>query len=136
MGSDIAGSLRAPAHYCGVYSHKPSRGVIPGRGHVPPGAFGGTGDLSVIGPLARNVADLKLAFNVVAGPDVIESAATLTLPPPRHERLRDFRVLVLDSHPLLPADTAMRGALARLADRLRAEGAQVATESPLVPDLV
>ena len=111
--------------------------MIPGRGHAPPGVFGGTPDLSVVGPLARNVADLELAFDIVAGPDVVEAAGTrVALPPPRHDRLRDFRVLVLDSHPLLPADGAMRGALARLAERLRGEGVRVETQSPLVPDLV
>jgi amidase len=137
MGSDIGGSLRAPAHYCGVYSHKPSRGVVPGRGQVPPGVFGGTPDLPVIGPLARNVADLELAFGLVAGPDIIEAAGTrIALPPPRHERMREYRVLVLDTHPLLEADRAMRAALERLAHRIRAQGAYVATESPLVPDLV
>jgi amidase len=136
MGSDIGGSLRAPAHYCGVCSHKPSRGVIPGRGHAPPGASGGTPDLSVVGPLARSAADLGLAFDVLAGPDVLEAKGfRLALPAPRHERLRDYRVLVLDTHPLLPADAHVRGALARLADRLRAEGTHVETASDLVPDL-
>ncbi len=137
MGSDIGGSLRAPAHYCGVYSHKPSRGVIPGRGHVPPTTFGGTPDLSVVGPLARSAVDLTAALDVLAGPDVLEAAGfRLDLPPPRHERLRDYRVLVLDSHPLLPADSSVRGAIARLAEHLREAGALVATASPLVPDLV
>jgi amidase len=136
MGSDIGGSLRAPAHYCGVYSHKPSRGVIPPRGHVPPGTFGSTADLAVVGPLARSAADLELAFDVLAGPDILEATGfRLALPPPRHERLSDYRVFVLDSHPLLPADAAVRGALGRVAERLRAAGARVETSSELLPDL-
>jgi amidase len=136
MGSDIGGSLRAPAHYCGVYSHKPSRGVVPARGHLPPGTSGNTPDLPVVGPLARSAADLMLALEVVAGPDVLEATGfRLALPPPRHERLADFRVLVLDSHPLLPAAESVRGALGRLATRLEAAGASVTFESALVPDL-
>jgi len=136
MGSDIGGSLRAPAHYCGVYSHKPSRGVIPARGHVPPGTFGTTPDLPVIGPLARSAADLALALGVLAGPDVIEAAGMrLELPPPRHERLADYRVLLLDQHPLLPADRHVRGAFERLAGRLAGQGVAVARSSDLVPDL-
>jgi amidase len=136
MGSDIGGSLRAPAHYCGVCSHKPSRGVIPARGHAPPGATGGTPDLSVVGPLARSAADLTLLFDAIAGPDVLEAVGfKLALPPPRHERLRDYRVLVLDTHPILPSSSDLRGALGRLAERLRAEGARVETASDLVPDL-
>ncbi len=136
LGSDIGGSLRAPAHYCGVFSHKPSRGILPGRGHVLPGTTGGTADMAVIGPLARTAADLGTALDVLAGPDELEAVAyRLALPPPRHDALRDYRVLVVDSHPLLPAAADVRAALARLADRLRSAGATVAHESPLLPDL-
>ena len=68
---------------------------------------------------------------------MVEAAgARIALPPSRRERLRDFRVLALDGHPLLPADRAVRGALHGLVDRLRAEGVAIETESPLVPDLV
>ncbi len=137
LGSDIGGSLRAPAHYCGVFSHKPSRGVLPARGHVVPGSSGGTPDLSVIGPLARTASDLGLALDVLAGPDEPEAIAyRLALPPPRHDALRDHRVLILDTHPLLPADADVRAAFGRLAERLRAAGATVAHGSPLLPDLV
>jgi amidase len=135
MGSDIGGSLRAPAHYCGVFSHKPTRGVIPSRGHAVPGTTGGMPDLSVVGPLARSASDLVRAFDVVAGLDDAEATGMrLALPAPRHARLREFRVLVIDSHPLLPADSDVRGALGRLADRLRAAGAHVATSCDALPD--
>jgi amidase len=135
MGSDIGGSLRAPAHYCGVFSHKPTRGVIPSRGHAVPGTTGGIPDLSVVGPLARSASDLLRAFDVVAGLDDAEATGMrLALPAPRHARLREYRVLVIDSHPLLPADSDVRGALGRLADRLRAAGAHVATPCDALPD--
>src|SRR5882724_3684932 len=70
LGSDIGGSIRNPAHYCGVYGHKPTHGIIPMRGHVPgpPGALSEV-DLGVGGPLARSADDLELALDVLAGPD-------------------------------------------------------------------
>ena len=71
LGSDIGGSLRVPAHFCGVCAHKPTHGIIASRGHVPPGvpAWPGGVDLAVIGPMARSVDDLILAFDLIAGPD-------------------------------------------------------------------
>src|SRR5947209_4664131 len=84
-GSDIAGSLRNPAHYCGIYAHKPSWGLIPTRGHSPTGALTPT-DISVVGPIARHAEDLDLAMWVLAGPDEpIRGAWRVELPPPRHE---------------------------------------------------
>src|SRR4051794_9119386 len=65
-GSDIAGSLRNPAHYCGIYGHKPSWGLIPPRGHAPPGVLTPT-DISVVDPMARHAEDLGLALRVMAG---------------------------------------------------------------------
>jgi amidase len=91
LGSDIGGSLRAPANYCGVYAHKPTHGLIPTRGHVPPQAeaLPVVVDLAVVGPMARSAADLSLAFDVLAGPDEPDAIAyRLALPPPRHADLR------------------------------------------------
>ena len=75
LGSDIGGSLRAPAHYCGVYAHKPSLGLVPQRGHTPPGTLPlpYEGDLAVVGPMARHATDLALARDVIAGPDEMRS---------------------------------------------------------------
>src|SRR5689334_2753842 len=93
-GSDIAGSLRNPAHYSGVYGHKPSWGLISTRGHAPPGVMTPT-DISVVGPMARDAEDLDLALRALAGPDVLQQAAwRVELPPPRRRRLRDFCVAV------------------------------------------
>src|SRR5579862_7640090 len=86
-GSDIAGSLRNPAHYSGVYGHKPTWGLIPTRGHGPPGAVTPT-DISVVGPMARSAEDLALALDILAGPDVLQQAAwRVALPAPRGGRL-------------------------------------------------
>jgi amidase len=139
IGSDRGGSLRAPAHYCGVYAHKPTSGLVPTRGLTPPGAppLPRDGDLAVVGPMARSTADLALALDVIAGPDE-ERAGTgyrLDLRPARHENLKDFRILVVDTHPLAATASAVRAALSRLSERLVHAGAKLAHASPLLPDL-
>lgn len=135
LGSDIGGSIRVPAHFCGVFGHKPSYGILPIRGHTFPGTEAGV-DLAVIGPLARSAADLDLALGIVAGPDEEDAIGyRLDLPPPRHASLRDFRVLVIDAHPLIPTAESVRVAIGRLAERLEREGVRVARSSPLLPDL-
>src|SRR5689334_5110646 len=139
LGSDIGGSLRAPAHFCGVCSHKPSLELIPERGSGPPQTPPGPvrGDLSVIGPMARSAADLALALSVLAGPDELREAIgyRLALPPPRHERLADYRVLVLDRHPLCPTASDITTALDDLAGQLDKLGVVVLRQSPKLPDL-
>ncbi|ACU71496.1 Amidase [Catenulispora acidiphila DSM 44928] len=139
IGSDLAGSLRTPAHFCGVYSHKPSLGLVPSRGMVPPSApaLPVDLDLAVVGPMARTARDLTLLLDVMAGPDPLTygTAYQLALPPARHERLSDFRVLVLEEHPFLPTGSAVRAGVNRVADALADGGARVERHSPLLPDL-
>ncbi|MFD9465542.1 amidase [Streptomyces sp. NPDC060027] len=139
IGSDIGGSLRTPAHFCGVYAHKPTLGLAAIRGMVPPPApaLPATPDLAVVGPMARTARDLTLLLDVMAGPDplTLGVAHSLKLPPTRHERLRDFRVLVLDTHPLIPTGSAVRAGVNRVAEALVDEGARVERHSPLLPDL-
>ena len=139
IGSDIGGSLRVPAHYCGVCAHKPTLGLVPLRGQTPPGfpALPREIDLAVAGPMARSAGDLALALDVIAGPDEISGgvAYRLALPAPRHHELKGFRVLVIDTHPLLPTATTVSNALDRLAQRLVKAGVKVGRESPLLPDL-
>jgi amidase len=107
-GSDIAGSLRNPAHYCGVYGHKPSWGLIPSRGHALAGVVTPT-DISVVGPMARHAEDLDLALRVLAGPDVLQQPAwRLELPAPRRTKLGEFRVAVWANSPLCEIDVGVR----------------------------
>ncbi|GAA2293164.1 amidase [Streptomyces violaceusniger] len=139
IGSDIGGSLRTPAHFCGIYAHKPTLGLAANRGMVPPTApaLPTEPDLAVVGPMARTARDLALLLDVMAGPDplTLGVAHQVTLPPARHERLHDFRVLVLDEHPLIPTGSAVRAGVARVADALADGGARVERHSPLLPDL-
>ncbi len=138
LGSDIGGSVRVPAHYCGVFAHKPSYGLLPMRGHTPPHApaLPSTVDLAVVGPMARSAADLSLAIDVLAGPDDNDAVAySLKLPPPRANALADFRVLVIDSHPLVGTAASVRTALDRTAQALEKLGARVSRDSALAPDL-
>lgn len=137
IGSDIAGSLRVPAHFCGIYAHKPTFGILPSRGHVPPGvpALPMERDLSVIGPMARSAFDLSLLFNVLsASGGAPASAVEFKLPVPRHQELKGFRVLIRETHPLVPTGEATRLAIARLAGQLAAAGARVEYESAVAPD--
>ncbi|MEU2031422.1 amidase [Nocardia amamiensis] len=139
IGSDLAGSLRTPAHFCGIYAHKPTLGLAATRGMVaPPGpALPDDLDLAVVGPMARTARDLTLLLDVMAGPDPLTRGVAyhLTLPPARHQRLADFRILVLDEHPLIPTGSAVRAGVNRVADALADAGARVERHSPQLPDL-
>jgi amidase len=140
LGTDLNGSLRVPAHCCGVFAHKPTHGLVPLRGLAPPGtpvlSVAPDIDLAVVGPMARSAADLALALDVLAGPDhAAATAYRLALPPPRHATLGDFRVLVLEDHPMLPLAKDVRSALHGLADALARAGCRIGRGSPLVPDL-
>ena len=140
FGSDLASSLRAPAAFCGVYAHKPSFGIVPTRGFAPPGAPRDPDapgiDLSVLGPLARSAADLELALDVTAGPDLRDATGwSLRLPPARHDSLEEFRVLVIDQHPMVPTASVVREALAARAEALERAGCRVGRASHLLPDL-
>ena len=139
IGSDIGGSIRMPAHFCGVFGHKPSLGLIPLRGYNLPSAapVPGGGDLSVVGPMARHASDLSLTLDVIAGPDEAREGVgyRLALPSPRQDNLRNFRVLVVDTHPLIPTSSAVRTAIDGLAKRLSSFGTKVTYNSPSLPSL-
>jgi amidase len=138
LGSDIGGSLRVPAFHCGVYAHKPTFALAPSRGHTPPPIppLPFDPDLAVIGPMARSAADLSLLLDTIAGPDPLEAgkAYRLELPAPRHNALKDFRVLVLDTDPVMPTNDAIRGTIDKLASNLDKAGVKVERHSPLLPD--
>ena len=138
LGSDLAGSLRVPAFCCGIFAHKPTLALVPTRGHLPPSLppLPLERDLIVIGPMARSAADLSILLDVIAGPDPLEAgrAYHLSLPPPRHPALKNFRVLVIDDDPLMPTNTVVRAAIDKLATDLGNAGATITRKSPLWPD--
>ncbi|REJ85575.1 MAG: amidase [Acidobacteria bacterium] len=136
-GSDIGGSIRNPAHFCGVYGHKPTLGIVPTRGHQPPGVpqSAQDPDLAVVGPLARSAEDLALAMEILAGPDVLEAPGwKLELPPPRATSLADLRVALWPDDPLAPVSEQIAGRIREVGERLAAAGATVSdTARPAFP---
>jgi amidase len=126
-GSDIGSSIRNPAHFCGVFGHKPTWGIVPRRGQALPWQTAPV-DIDVVGPLARSADDLALALSVMAGPDDIEAAGwQLRLRPPRQKRLRDFKVALMLDTPENPVDRDVQ-------DRLQALGEFLGRQKVRVDD--
>jgi amidase len=124
-GSDIGSSIRNPAHFCGVYGHKPSWGIVPRTGQALPWQTAAV-DIDVVGPLARSAEDLALALSVMAGPDEIEAAGwQLRLVPPRQKRLRDFKVALMLDAPAVAVDREVQDRLQALGDFLNRQKVKV-----------
>jgi amidase len=122
MGSDIGGSIRNPAHYCGVFGHKPTWGLIPVRGHAPPGALAEP-DIAVVGPLARSAADLGLALDVLAGPDALDPGVRFELP--RFRGTKQLRVALWPNDAVAPVARAVEGRVRDVGRAFRELGAKV-----------
>jgi amidase len=131
-GSDIGGSIRIPAHFCGVFGLKPTWGVVAPTGQALPGSYAYS-DISVIGPLARGADDLDIALDAMAGPDDIDGAAwKLDLPACEAASLRDIRVAVKLRDPHFETETEYVDKLQALADALAKRGATVKEVEPVV----
>ena len=115
VGSDGGGSIRVPAHFCGICGLKPTPGRVPATGHFPPGA-GAFSWIGVVGPMARTIADVRLLFEVIAGPDPGDA---LSAPVPsrayREGELRGMRIGILESDALGIATAETRTAVERAA---------------------
>ena len=133
LGSDLGGSIRNPAGYCGVFGLRPSHGIIPTRGHLPgpPGSLAEV-DLATVGPLARSAADLGLTLDVLAGPDAAQAVAwRLDLPAPRADTLRGYRIAAWLDDDYCPIDAEVLRVLGAVVDAVAAAGATVdATARP------
>jgi amidase len=127
VGSDIGGSLRVPAHFCGVYSHKPTLDLVSLQGHLPggdPGVPGFSTLLAVAGPMARSAGDLLAALKVLGGPtDWGAKAWKWQMPEPRHRTLKDFRVGYVIDDPFAPPTPEMKTVLENVIEHLRRAGA-------------
>lgn len=124
IGSDIGGSIRNPAHFCGVFGHKPTWNLLPMRGHALGGVLTPT-DISVIGPLARSAVDLELALQLLAGPDVLESAGLRLDLPVLDTPLAGLRVGLWRSADICPTSAAVAERVSAVANALAGQGAVI-----------
>ena len=122
VGSDGGGSIRVPAHFCGICGLKPTPGRVPATGHFPPGA-GAFSWIGVVGPMARTVADVRALFGVMAGPDAGDAlSAPVPLRSYREGELRGMRIGILESESLGVATPETRATVARAAKSLAERG--------------
>ncbi|MEU6756071.1 amidase family protein [Streptomyces sp. NPDC046685] len=130
VGSDLAGSLRLPAAYCGVYALRTSRGtspIVPTRGHIPrPPGWATSSDMLTLGPIARTAADLEVLLDVLASPAPADAGAwQINLPAPRYTSLRQYRVGIWADDAYCRVDSATRALLGQVAGHVRNAGATV-----------
>ena len=121
FGSDTGGSIRGPAHYCGIAALKPTSGRVPRSGHIIPWGLGAMDGLTQIGPMARSVEDLALTLPIISGPDGLDPAiAPVPLGDPADVELGALRIAwypQADGH--APTDVAVQRAVADAANALR-----------------
>ena len=124
-GSDIGGSIRNPAHYCGVYGHKPTFGIVSQRGHsILP--YTPALDLCVVGPMARAAEDLRISMEIVAGAEAQDRRGwTLDLPRPKKKKLADYRVAFWCDDPNAEIEAEVSDRIQSLCSRLDRLGATV-----------
>jgi amidase len=136
IGNDIGGSIRLPAHFCGIYGHKPSYNIVSMHGALMPLTPVKTGvpvdmDLAVNGPLARSAEDLRLAMDVIVGPPAYQrKAIKIALPEPRKTALADFRVGVWMDDASFPPDREVGAVLGDLVERLAKTGVKLVDKKP------
>ena len=123
-GSDIGGSIRNPAHFCGVFGHKPTWNLLPPRGHAMPGVLTPS-DISVIGPLARCATDLEIAVQAMAGPDEITSRGMQLNLPELAKPASALRVAVWRDDAMAVVDASVAERVDAVAEALGRLGAQV-----------
>ena len=133
-GSDIGGSLRNPAHYCGIAAHKPTHGIVPASGHALDDNLRHA-DIAVTGPMARTIADVRRCFDVIAGFDgPTATGITLTLPAPRTPTLEGARVAVITEESVCRVSADVQAAVRSGADAAESAGAIVTRDVELPVD--
>jgi len=130
VGSDGGGSIRVPAHFSGICGLKPTPGRIPASGHYPVSA-GPFASIGVVGPMARTVADLKILFEVMQGPDIGDTcAAPVPLLWPSDNETRNLRIGYFEDDGRTPVTRETRAAVRIAAEGLRSAGFQVEPFQP------
>lgn len=126
LGSDIGGSIRIPASFCGIYGHKPTHGAVSMRGHIPgaPGMLS-TSDLAVAGPLARSVDDLELLMSVLTSAESFDGVPGAALPQWTQTAIADLRIGLWVDDNEAPVDRTVKNAVSRFVDRLSDAGARI-----------
>ncbi len=125
LGSDIGGSIRNPAHFCGVYGHKPTWNALPQIGHELFPLMNPV-DIGVIGPLARHPDDLALALDLLSGPNPLDaSGLKVDLPAPRTRSLREMKVAVWRDDPMMPVGRDVAERIEHVVQALRQVGTEV-----------
>ncbi len=124
-GSDIGGSIRNPAHFCGVYGHKPTYGIVPMQGHELVAGIP-EADLAVCGPLARSADDLHVALDIMAGPAEREALGwQLSLPMADFKELKELRVAIWPNDELAPVSKETADRVTMIGETLARLGARV-----------
>ncbi len=128
IGADTGGSLRIPASFCGVFAHKPTYGLAPQRGYVPPVNAAAELDMAVVGPMARSARDLRLLLSIMADSPILARAESAAL--------KGLKIALWLDEPSLAVDPELRTVIADLADRLAAIGAivePITSPAPITP---
>ncbi|MEM7001712.1 MAG: amidase [Pseudomonadota bacterium] len=130
IGSDIGGSIRNPAHFCGIFGHKPTYNLLSMRGHTLDANTRASSDISVIGPMARSARDLDVALRILAGPDEIMSRGfKLDLPEWQGRSLAELKVAVWRNDEQAPVSQEVEGRVELVAQALRDAGASIDTDA-------
>jgi amidase len=135
IGSDAGGSIRGPAHFCGLYGLKPTVGLVSGFGHIPdlPGASRLDWVLSACGPLARSAEDVELALRLIAGPDGKDGTVTpVPINEPAEREPSRLRIAWARTFPRAPVSHEIASSLEALASQLDASGVRVDERLPAI----
>ena len=124
MGSDIGGSIRNPAHFCGVFGHKPTWNLVPAHGHSLADVRVPT-DIAAVGPLARSAGDLELAMRLIAAPDELDRAGVSYRLAPLSKPVGALRIAVWHTDPLCPSSADVAARVEAVASALAKAGAHV-----------
>ncbi|HIC37246.1 MAG TPA: amidase, partial [Candidatus Marinimicrobia bacterium] len=128
LGSDIGGSIRTPAHFCGLYGHKPSYNIVSEVGHLPPppGHISVGNGLSVAGPLARSPEDIEIALDILASPQEQDSIAwSFKLPKARSNKIEDLKIAVWPEEEYAEVDSETSSLISATVEDLKSAGAKI-----------